>query len=66
MITAEVTFSRDEPVSLRYPVQCADIDRETYENISETFKNVEFLKRGQTEQQFTVLSDFQSCLQENK
>lgn len=26
----------------------------------------EFLKRGQTEQQFTVLSDFQNWLQENK
>lgn len=35
MITAEVTFSRDELVSLKYPMQYVGIDWDTYEDISE-------------------------------
>ncbi len=35
MITAEVTFSRKELVSLRYPMQYVGIDWKTYEEISE-------------------------------
>ena len=35
MITAEVTFSRDELVSVKYPMQYVGIDWETYEEISE-------------------------------
>jgi Uma2 family endonuclease len=35
MITAEVTFSREELVSLKYPMQYVGIDWNTYEEISE-------------------------------
>ena len=35
MITAEVTFSRDELVSVKYPMQYVGIDWQTYEDISE-------------------------------
>ena len=35
MITAEVTFSREELVSVKYPMQYVGIDWQTYENISE-------------------------------
>jgi Uma2 family endonuclease len=35
MITAEVTFSRDELVSVKYPMQYVGIDWQTYEEISE-------------------------------
>jgi len=35
MITAEVTFSRDELVGAKYPMQYVGIDWDTYEDISE-------------------------------
>ena len=34
MITAEVTFSREELVSVRHPMEFVGIDWQTYEEIS--------------------------------
>ncbi len=44
----------------------AEIERSEELPILTRARLTEFLKRGQTEQQFTVLSDFQNWLQENK
>lgn len=44
----------------------AEIERSEELPILTSHILTEFLKRGQTEQQFTVLSDFQNWLQENK